>query len=183
MYNWPLQKLREDWALAFSDLISGIVWVTSVSYNWSMVSKATVNQLRLTKITQTIPDTLASNARAQSSRSFWSGQFMLWPWNDNSAFSFRVKRHSATPSRGTETTRLKKREYKTGKWANAVDPSRETVSLLLPWGILHFNHLSSHETHKRLSSSHVRLSQNPELRSEINTGLVKFRVREKLAFS
>ena len=29
----------------FSDLISGIVWVTSVSYNWSMVSKATVNQL------------------------------------------------------------------------------------------------------------------------------------------
>ena len=46
MYSiWPLQKLREDWALAFSDLISGIVWVTSASYNWSTVSKVTVNQL------------------------------------------------------------------------------------------------------------------------------------------
>ena len=26
MANWPLQKLREDLPLAFSDLISGIVW-------------------------------------------------------------------------------------------------------------------------------------------------------------
>ena len=43
--NWPLQKLQEDWALTFSGLISGIVWVTSLSYNWSMVSKVTVNQL------------------------------------------------------------------------------------------------------------------------------------------
>ena len=25
--------------------ISGIVWVTSVGYNWSVVSKVTVNQL------------------------------------------------------------------------------------------------------------------------------------------
>ena len=41
--NWPLQKLREDWELAFNDLISGIVWVTSVSYNWSMVSKVNQN--------------------------------------------------------------------------------------------------------------------------------------------
>ena len=40
----PLQKLREVWAIAFSDLISGIVWVSSVNYNWSMVSKVTVNQ-------------------------------------------------------------------------------------------------------------------------------------------
>ena len=28
-----------------SDLISGIVWVTSTSYDWSIVSKVTVNQL------------------------------------------------------------------------------------------------------------------------------------------
>ena len=60
----------------FSDLISGIVWVTSVSYlHWSMVSKVTVNQLQLSKITQAIPDILASNASAQSSQSFWSGQY------------------------------------------------------------------------------------------------------------
>ena len=39
-----------------------------------MVSKATVNQLKLAKITQMIPDILASNASAQSSRSFQSGQ-------------------------------------------------------------------------------------------------------------
>ena len=69
----------------FSDLISGIVWVTSVSYNWSMVSKVTVNQLQLSKITQTIPDILASNTGAQSSLSFWSGQLstallqLEWP--------------------------------------------------------------------------------------------------------
>ena len=31
MKYWPLQKRREDWALAFSDLIYGIVWVTGVS--------------------------------------------------------------------------------------------------------------------------------------------------------
>ena len=58
-----------------SDLISGIVWVTSVSYNWSMVSKVTVNQLKLAKITQAIPDILAWNGSVQSSQSFWSGQF------------------------------------------------------------------------------------------------------------
>ena len=49
-------------------------FLTSVSYDWSMVSKVTVNLLKLAKITQTIPDFLASNASAQSSRSFWSGQ-------------------------------------------------------------------------------------------------------------
>ena len=42
MYG-PLQKLREDGALAFGDLISVIVWVACVSYNWSTVSKVTVN--------------------------------------------------------------------------------------------------------------------------------------------
>ena len=46
-----------------------------MSYDWSMFSKVTVNHLKLSKITQTIPDILASNASAQSSRSFWSGQF------------------------------------------------------------------------------------------------------------
>ena len=30
---WRFQKLWEDWVLAFSDLISGIVWVTSMSYD------------------------------------------------------------------------------------------------------------------------------------------------------
>ena len=42
-----------------------------------MVSKVTVNQLKLVKITQTIPDILAANASAQSFRSFWSGQFTV----------------------------------------------------------------------------------------------------------
>ena len=51
--------------------------VTSVSYDWTMVSQITVNQLKLAKITQTIPDILASNASAQSSRSFWSGQLLV----------------------------------------------------------------------------------------------------------
>ena len=35
-----------------------------------MVSKATVNQFKVAKITQTIPDILASNASDQSSQSF-----------------------------------------------------------------------------------------------------------------
>ena len=52
--------------------ISGIVWVTSVSYNWSMVSKVTVSQMWLAVVTQTIPDILASNTSTQSSRSFFS---------------------------------------------------------------------------------------------------------------
>ena len=53
------------------------MWVTIVSCNWSIVSKVTVNQLQLAKITQTIPDILASNTNAQSSRSFWSEQFQV----------------------------------------------------------------------------------------------------------
>ena len=48
--NCPLKKLREDRALTFSDLIFGIVWVTSVINNWSMVSKVTVNQLKLAEL-------------------------------------------------------------------------------------------------------------------------------------
>ena len=40
-----------------------------------MVSKVTVNQLKFPKISQAIPDILAWNGSAQSSRSFWSGQF------------------------------------------------------------------------------------------------------------
>ena len=31
--------------------ISGIIWVTRVGYNWSMVSKATVNQVKLMVVT------------------------------------------------------------------------------------------------------------------------------------
>ena len=67
-------KLRKDWAPVFSDLSFGIAWVTSVSYNWSMVSKVTVNQLERAKIIQTTPDVLVLNASAQSSRTFWSWQ-------------------------------------------------------------------------------------------------------------
>ena len=44
-YNWPLQKLREDWALAFDARISGIVWVIFASYNWLTVTLETMNQL------------------------------------------------------------------------------------------------------------------------------------------
>ena len=70
----PETSGRLSTSVTFSDLISGIVWVASVSYNWFMVSKVTFNQLKHTKIRQTIPDILASNASAQSSRSFSSGQ-------------------------------------------------------------------------------------------------------------
>ena len=48
-----------------------------MSYSWSVVSKVMVNQLQLAKITQAIPDILALNVSAQSSRSFWSGQKQL----------------------------------------------------------------------------------------------------------
>ena len=51
-------------AAAFGDLISGIVWATCVSYNWAIVSKVTVDQLSLAKMTQTIPDILALNVSA-----------------------------------------------------------------------------------------------------------------------
>ena len=69
-----LQKLPEDWALAFDARISGIVWVLFASFNWLTVTLETMDQSQLTLVTQTIPEIKSLNASAQYSRSFWSGQ-------------------------------------------------------------------------------------------------------------
>ena len=43
----PLEKLREDWALAFNARTSGIVWVVCASYSWLTVTLETMDQLKL----------------------------------------------------------------------------------------------------------------------------------------
>ena len=71
----PLQKRREDWVLAFDARISEIVWVILASFNWLTVALETMDELKLTLVTQTIPEIKSLNASAQSSRRFWSGQY------------------------------------------------------------------------------------------------------------
>ena len=65
---------REDWTLAFGAMISGIVWVISVSCNWLTVTLETRGPIITQVVTQTIPEIKSLNASAQSSRSFRSRQ-------------------------------------------------------------------------------------------------------------
>ena len=74
-YLSATSKLWEDWSLAFDARISGIVWVILATFNWLTVALETMNQLYLTVVTQTIPEIKSPNASAQSSQTFWSGQF------------------------------------------------------------------------------------------------------------
>ena len=51
LVDFPVQKLLEgEWVQALGTVTSGIVQVdkTSVSYDWSMVFKATINQSQVT---------------------------------------------------------------------------------------------------------------------------------------
>ena len=60
--------------------ISGIVWGTSITYDWLMVVLNTIVQSELTLATQTIPEITARKASVHSPKSFWSGSLRQQPF-------------------------------------------------------------------------------------------------------
>ena len=53
--NSLLRKLKGEWVQALVAVISGIIWVDKHCYDWSMVSKATIDQLQVTLLNPNDP--------------------------------------------------------------------------------------------------------------------------------
>ena len=72
----PLQKFWGDRAPAFVTEISGIVWVTNMSYDWLMVAFGNHQPIVTNASYPNDPRKPSVITGARSPRKFWSGEFV-----------------------------------------------------------------------------------------------------------